>query len=134
MSDAVTSEPRADQPVTETTDAFHRGAFHILQPKGRGHRSGMDAMLLAALVDDERAVKVADLGAGAGAAGLAVASRLPKAEVVLFERSAEMADYARRSLDLADDHAGYVLGCDGNRARHNQAWRGGERQHQRSAR
>ena len=100
MSDAVTSEPT---PVTETIDAFHRGAFHILQPKGRGHRSGMDAMLLAALVDDERVVKVADLGAGAGAAGLAVASRLPKAKVVLFERSAEMADYARRSLDLAEN-------------------------------
>ncbi len=100
MSEAVTSEP---QPVTETIDAFHRGAFHILQPRGRGHRSGMDAMLLAALVDDERAVTVADLGAGAGAAGLAVASRLRKAEVVLFERSAEMADYARRSLDLAEN-------------------------------
>ncbi|MDM9626583.1 methyltransferase [Rhizobium sp. S152] len=105
MSDAVTSEPT---PVTETVDAFHRGGFHILQPKGRGHRSGMDAMLLAALVDDDRAIKVADLGAGAGAAGLAVASRLPKAEVVLFERSAEMADYARRSLDLKEN--AHILG------------------------
>lgn len=95
--------PLDSTPMTETIDAFHRGAFHILQPKGRGHRSGMDAMLLAALVDDERAIKVADLGAGAGAAGLAVASRLPKAEVALFERSAEMADYARRSLDLAEN-------------------------------
>ncbi len=103
MSDTVTREPTPDQPVTETIDAFHRGAFHNLQPKGRGHRSGMDAMLLAALVDDERAVKVADLGAGAGAAGLAVASRLSKAEVVLFERSAEMVGYARRSLDLEEN-------------------------------
>ncbi|EJC82803.1 putative O-methyltransferase [Rhizobium leguminosarum bv. trifolii WSM2297] len=84
----------------ETIDAFHRGAFHLLQPKGRGHRAGMDAMLLAALVADDRPVRVADLGAGAGAAGLAVASRLAKAEVVLFERSAEMADYARRSILL----------------------------------
>ncbi|PDT16268.1 methyltransferase [Rhizobium sp. J15] len=87
----------------DTVDAFHRGAFHLVQPKGRGHRSGMDAMLLAALVADERPVRVADLGAGAGAAGLAVASRLPNAQVVLFERSAEMADYARRSILLPEN-------------------------------
>ena len=65
---------------SETIDAFHRGAFHIVQPNGRGHRSGMDAMLLAALVVDERAIRVADLGAGAGAAGMAVASRLDQAD------------------------------------------------------
>jgi tRNA1(Val) A37 N6-methylase TrmN6 len=86
---------------SETIDAFHRGAFHIVQPKGRGHRSGMDAMLLAALVADERGIRVADLGAGAGAAGMAVASRLEQVEVVLFERSAEMAEFARKSLALA---------------------------------
>ncbi|MGO4437635.1 tRNA1(Val) (adenine(37)-N6)-methyltransferase [Rhizobium sp. RAF56] len=84
----------------ETVDAFHRGAFHVVQPKGRGHRSGMDAMLLAALVADERPIRVADLGAGAGAAGMAVASRLVSAEVVLFERSADMADFARKGLAL----------------------------------
>lgn len=87
-------------PVAETVDAFHRGAFHVIQPKGRGHRSGMDAMLLASLVAAEEAVRVADLGAGAGAAGMAVASRLKSAQVTLFERSPDMVDYARRSLDL----------------------------------
>lgn len=49
----------------QTIDAFHRGAFHVVQPRGRGHRSGMDAMLLAALVADDRSIRVADLGAGA---------------------------------------------------------------------
>ncbi|MQB43978.1 methyltransferase [Rhizobium sp. ICMP 5592] len=88
---------------SETIDAFHRGAFHIVQPKGRGHRSGMDAMLLAALVADERDIRVADLGAGAGAAGMAVASRLEQVEVVLFERSAEMAEFARKSLALVEN-------------------------------
>ena len=90
-------------PSSETIDAFHRGAFHVVQPKGRGHRSGMDAMLLAALVADERGIRVADLGAGAGAAGMAVASRLEQAEVVLFERSAEMAEFACKSLALAEN-------------------------------
>ncbi|MGV1790676.1 tRNA1(Val) (adenine(37)-N6)-methyltransferase [Rhizobium sp. A37_96] len=88
---------------SETIDAFHRGAFHVVQPKGRGHRSGMDAMLLAALVADERAIRVADLGAGAGAAGMAVASRLDRAEVVLFERSPDMAEFARKSLLLPEN-------------------------------
>ncbi|WFU09672.1 methyltransferase [Rhizobium sp. CB3090] len=88
---------------SETIDAFHRGAFHIVQPKGRGHRSGMDAMLLAALVADDRKIRVADLGAGAGAAGMAVASRLEQAEVMLFERSPEMAEFARKSLALPEN-------------------------------
>ncbi|TCR91311.1 methyltransferase [Rhizobium sp. BK376] len=88
---------------SETVDAFHRGAFHIVQPRGRGHRSGMDAMLLAALVDDERPIRVADLGAGAGAAGLAVVSRLDRAEAALFERSSDMAAFARKSLALPEN-------------------------------
>lgn len=86
---------------SETVDAFHQGLFHVVQPKGRGHRSGMDAMLLAALVADERPIRVADFGAGAGAAGMAVAARLPRAEVLLVERSAEMADFARKGLALS---------------------------------
>lgn len=87
--------------VSETVDAFHRGRFELLQPKGRGHRAGMDAMLLASLVVDAGPCRVADLGAGAGAAGLAVASRLEKAEVTLFEFSPEMVDFAERGLKLA---------------------------------
>lgn len=88
---------------SETVDAFHRGRFHLVQPVGRGHRAGMDAMLLAALVADDRPVRIADLGAGAGAAGLAVASRLPKASVILVERSPDMAGFARKSLALPDN-------------------------------
>ncbi|MCF3642899.1 methyltransferase [Rhizobium sp. TRM95111] len=95
----------SEGPAGETVDAFHRGRFHVLQPKGGGHRSGMDAMILAALVDAQGAVSVADLGAGAGAAGLAVASRLPAAHVLLVERSPLMADYARRTLALAENAA-----------------------------
>lgn len=87
----------------ETVDAFHRGSFYLVQPRGRGHRAGMDAMLLASLVDAGGAIRVADLGAGAGAAGLAVAARLPQAEVTLFERSSEMCDFARRTLSLPEN-------------------------------
>ena len=95
----------AQKPVTETVDAFHYGRFHIVQPKGSGHRSGMDAMLLASLVSGEGPMRVADLGAGAGAAGLAVAARIEKAEVLLVERAALMAGFARKSLTLAENAA-----------------------------
>lgn len=91
--------------VTETVDAFHYGRFHVVQPKGTGHRSGMDAMLLASLVSGEGPMRVADLGAGAGAAGLAVASRIEKAQVLLVERSLLMADFARKTLALDENAA-----------------------------
>ncbi|WEZ84218.1 tRNA1(Val) (adenine(37)-N6)-methyltransferase [Rhizobium sp. 32-5/1] len=89
--------------MTETIDSFHRGRFRLVQPLGQGHRSGMDAMLLASLVAAERPCRVADLGAGAGAAGMAVASRLEDAEVMLVERSSLMAEFARRSIALAEN-------------------------------
>lgn len=84
----------------ETVDAFHRGDFYLVQPKGRGHRSGLDAMLLASLVPDAAKGRLADLGAGAGAAGFAVASRLSALEVTLVERAPEMVEFARRSIAL----------------------------------
>jgi tRNA1(Val) A37 N6-methylase TrmN6 len=93
--------PAAD--MSSTIDGFHRGRFHVVQPKGEGHRSGVDAMLLASLVAAEGAIRVADLGAGAGAAGLAVAARLAQAEVLLVEKSPLMADYARRSVALEEN-------------------------------
>jgi len=83
-----------------TIDAFHRGAFQLVQPAGKGHRAGLDAMVLAAAVPNGFSGRLADLGAGAGAAGLAVAARCPEAQVVLVEREAEMAACARQSLEL----------------------------------
>jgi tRNA1(Val) A37 N6-methylase TrmN6 len=91
--------------ITETVDAFHFGGFHIVQPKGRGHRAGMDAMLLASMVVANGQIRVADLGAGAGAAGMGVAARLVQAEIVLVEKSVEMAEYARKSIALPENAA-----------------------------
>lgn len=94
MTASAETEDRADD---ATLDAFHRGAFHLVQPR-RGHRAGMDAMMLAASVPGTFAGRLADLGAGAGAAGLAVAARCRGAVVTLVERDPEMAAYARRSV------------------------------------
>lgn len=86
-----------------TVDAFHNGNFFLVQPADTGHRAGMDAMLLAATVPDGAEGVLADLGAGAGAAGLAAISRLPGLNAVLIERAPVMADCARRSLALAEN-------------------------------
>lgn len=82
-----------------SVDAFHRGAFHVVQPRSAGHRSGVDAMILAASVPSGFAGRLADFGAGAGAAGLAVAARCPQASVTLVERSPDMAHFARLTLE-----------------------------------
>ncbi|RWA75007.1 MAG: methyltransferase domain-containing protein [Mesorhizobium sp.] len=87
---------QADTPA-HTVDAFHRGRFWLVQPR-QGHRAGMDAMMLAAAVPAAFSGKLADFGAGAGAAALAVLSRCPQSRAVLVERSAEMAAFAAATL------------------------------------
>jgi tRNA1(Val) A37 N6-methylase TrmN6 len=89
------TEGQAQEP--STLDAFHRGSFYLVQPVAKGHRAGMDAMMLAAAVPGNFQGRLADLGAGAGAAGMAVASRCPNAHVTLIERVPEMVDYARQT-------------------------------------
>ena len=92
---AATTAP--DTPA-HTVDAFHRGRFWLVQPSRGGHRAGMDAMMLAAAVPSGFSGRLADFGAGAGAAALAVLSRCPAARAVLVERSAEMAGFAAATL------------------------------------
>ena len=80
------------------SDAFHRGDFFLVQPAAKGHRAGMDAMMLAAAVPSGFTGRLADLGAGAGAAGLAVVSRCSGVRALLVERVPEMAAFARLTL------------------------------------
>ncbi len=67
----MSASPAALVPDTpaHTVDAFHRGRFWLVQPRQAGHRAGMDAMMLAASVPSSFAGRLADFGAGAGAAG-----------------------------------------------------------------
>lgn len=85
-----------------TVDVFHRGAFHVVQPK-RGHRSGIDAMILAAAVPSSFSGALCDLGAGAGAAGMAVAARCPKARAALVEIEPTMIAHAHQTLALPEN-------------------------------
>ena len=95
---------RPDLPAGYSIDAFHRGAFHLAQPDD-GPRAGMDALVLAAAVPSDFAETLADLGAGAGAAGLAVLARCPQARATLVEREPRMIEAARLTLDLPENSA-----------------------------
>jgi tRNA1(Val) A37 N6-methylase TrmN6 len=77
-----------------TEDAFLGGQLRLRQPKS-GHRAGHDAMLLAAATAARPGDRVVDLGAGVGAAGLAVAKRAAGIKLVLVEIDAALADLAR---------------------------------------
>jgi tRNA1(Val) A37 N6-methylase TrmN6 len=76
-----------------TDDAVLGGRLRLRQPK-RGHRVGHDAMLLAAACPAQPGDCVVDLGAGVGAAGLAVAVRVPSTTVTLVEMVADLAALA----------------------------------------
>jgi tRNA1(Val) A37 N6-methylase TrmN6 len=67
-----------------TRDAFFGGRVTLSQP-AKGHRSGTDAVLLAAAVPRGFAGRVFDAGAGVGAVGLGIASASPDASVTLIE-------------------------------------------------
>lgn len=55
-------------------------------------------MILASCVPQGFAGRLADLGSGAGAAGLAVAARCKNSRIVLVERSRLMAGFARKTI------------------------------------
>ena len=86
-------------PVLECSeDAFLGGQLRLKQLKS-GHRAGHDAVLLAAATAARPGDRVADLGAGAGVAGLAVARRVAGIDLVLVEIDAALAGLARANAD-----------------------------------
>jgi tRNA1(Val) A37 N6-methylase TrmN6 len=65
-------------------DAVLGGRLRLLQPRS-GHRFGHDAILLAAAVRATAVDRAVELGSGVGAAGLALAARIPGLSVSLVE-------------------------------------------------
>lgn len=84
----------------ESVDAFHNGAFSVVQPKDKGYRSGLDALLLAAALPENIQGLLADLGAGTGVAGLAALNFNRDLDLLLVERNPKMSAFAKRSLGL----------------------------------
>jgi tRNA1(Val) A37 N6-methylase TrmN6 len=76
-----------------SADAVLGGRLQLIQPR-RGHRVGHDAILLAAATAARDGEHIVELGAGVGAAGLAVAQRLDAVRVTLVERDPALAELA----------------------------------------
>jgi tRNA1(Val) A37 N6-methylase TrmN6 len=86
-----------DRPTTQ--DAVLGGRLILRQPQ-RGHRVGHDAILLAAATEAQPDELAVDLGAGVGAAGLALAARVPGLGVVLVEVDAELVRLAEENIQI----------------------------------
>lgn len=95
------SDPAArKEPPTgaESDDAFLGGRLRVLQPSS-GYRAGLDAVLLAATVEEGPGAQVLDVGSGVGVVGLCVARRLPDVRMTMIERDRGLAALARRNAE-----------------------------------
>jgi tRNA1(Val) A37 N6-methylase TrmN6 len=88
---------RTDSEFSE--DAILGGRLRVRQPL-RGHRVGHDAILLAAATAARAGEHAVDLGSGVGAAGLALAVRIPELKVTLIEIDAELCALAAGNAKL----------------------------------
>jgi len=86
----------AAKPAEVTEDAVLGGRLVLRQPR-RGHRVGHDAMLLAAACSARPRQRLIELGAGVGAAGLAVARRVDDLALTLIEIDPALAALAREN-------------------------------------
>lgn len=80
-----------------TDDAILNGRLRLLQPR-RGHRFGHDAILLAAAVPARPGERIAEFGAGVGAASLALLARVPEIDVTLFEIDPALCALAQQNI------------------------------------
>jgi len=88
----------AETEAGTTEDAVLGGRLKIRQPK-RGHRVGHDAILLAAATEAQPGEHAVELGAGVGAAGLALAHRVARLNVTLIEVDAALAALATENAE-----------------------------------
>lgn len=94
-----------------TDDGFLGGRLRLRQPT-HGHRAGHDAVLLAAATEARSGELVVELGAGVGAAALALALRIPRIDLALVERDAALADFAAENVRFNGMNYARVLCLD----------------------
>ncbi len=104
----MTASGTATRLGTLSDDAFLDGRLSLRQPK-RGHRAGLDAVLLAAFCRARPGETVCDIGAGVGAAGLCAATLNPGIHAHLIERDADLAALAGENARR--NHTAAVVAC-----------------------
>ena len=92
------TSPAAGEPLPDhTIDAFLGGRVVLLQPR-KGHRAGLDAALLQALVPNDAHGLAIDLGTGVGTVALSLAARAPELRTAGVERDASLVALAQAAL------------------------------------
>lgn len=81
-----------------SVDAFLGGRVEAIQPMRGHHRSGLEAILLAAALPARISGEIVDLGSGVGVAGLCAAARCRDASIVLVERDTNLLALAESAL------------------------------------
>jgi tRNA1(Val) A37 N6-methylase TrmN6 len=82
---------------SETSEDAVLGGKLVLRQPLRGHRFGHDAILLAAATAAQSGERAIELGAGVGAAGLALAHRIAGLDVTLAEIDPALTELAREN-------------------------------------
>ncbi len=89
-----------NQPIAiETSEDAALGGRLVLRQPLRGHRFGHDAILLAAATSASAGDHAVELGAGVGAAGLALAQRIAGLAVTLVDIDPALTELARRNAE-----------------------------------
>jgi tRNA1(Val) A37 N6-methylase TrmN6 len=86
--------------VDQVTEDLFLGGRLLLRQSEKGHRAGTDAILLAAAVPAEASGLAFDVGAGGGAAGLALAKLHPQVTLGLIDNDPVAAALARDNLRI----------------------------------
>jgi tRNA1(Val) A37 N6-methylase TrmN6 len=87
-----------------SVDAFLGGCITLVQPLN-GHRAGLDAALLQAIVPADATGRAVDLGSGVGTVTLALAARAPALTTLGVERDASLIACASAALQRSENAA-----------------------------
>ena len=87
----------AAEAIQTSVELFLGGKVTLVQPRS-GHRAGLDAALLQALLPADAAGHAVELGSGTGAVSFCIATRAPGLRVSGVEISAELVACAREAL------------------------------------
>jgi tRNA1(Val) A37 N6-methylase TrmN6 len=87
------------EPLETSEDAVLDGRLVLRQPRRGHHRVGHDAILLAAATSGHPGGHAVDLGAGVGAAGLALAHRIEGLAVTLVEIDPRLTALGRENAE-----------------------------------
>ncbi len=82
-----------------TTDSFLGGRVTLVQPR-KGHRAGLDAALLQAILPAEASGLLVDMGAGVGTVAFSAAARAPRLAAVALDRDPDLLALAGEALRL----------------------------------